>query len=194
MKAQARQARGVTLVELLVVLAMIGILLALALPLLAEARKSARRTTCAVLLRDIGLVLHSYGDLYNNGYAVPAILPIPVIEPETARWPYSVFPNSAEMPRYVCPETPDEELSYMLNHWLSTRVKLSGGNPHGYAASEIALAVENGIGTNHSWTYPFDVPVYRVRRHDAILTLYLDGHVAGMPGDFVYAGAMPFEW
>ena len=51
---------GFTLVELLVVMAIVGLLVALLLPALQTVRESARRTACADHLRQIGLGLLSY--------------------------------------------------------------------------------------------------------------------------------------
>jgi prepilin-type N-terminal cleavage/methylation domain-containing protein len=52
--------RGLTLVELLVVVAIIGLLVALLLPAVQSARESARRSACGNSLRQIGLALHGY--------------------------------------------------------------------------------------------------------------------------------------
>lgn len=57
---------GFTLIELVVALAIIGVLVAIILPAVQAARSSSRRTECASHLRQIGLALSQYIATYDS--------------------------------------------------------------------------------------------------------------------------------
>lgn len=81
-RAGSARREGFTLVEVLVVLAVVALLIALLLPTLAGAREATRATACLSNLRQIGVAVRAYADEHDG------------LSPALGR-PYSALPNWA---------------------------------------------------------------------------------------------------
>jgi len=103
----ARVRKGFTLIELLVVIAIIAILIALLLPAVQQAREAARRTGCRNNLKQIGLALHNYHDIYNKfpstmyaGATFPACSASTWVISRGYSWRVSILPQIDQAPLY----------------------------------------------------------------------------------------------
>jgi len=98
------RARAFTLVELLVVMAVIGILVALLLPVLGAARESARSTECQGRLKQIGLAL-----IKASASTPPSRLKADLL-------PQTLAPSLGDNPRILqCPNAVGEPTSFGFN-------------------------------------------------------------------------------
>lgn len=118
--SRARSSRcGFTLVELLVVIAIIGVLVGLLLPAVQAAREAARRMSCSNNMKQLGLSLHNYHDVFN------ALPPLRVRDRQLAsdtgvanwntnniNWAARVLPFMEQQPLH-------ESIDYTIPFWWS---------------------------------------------------------------------------
>jgi len=109
MREQIRPLSGFTLIEMLVVIAIISVLAAMLFPVFARARENARRASCASNLRQMGLGLMLYVQDYDErypmlGYRAPSGQR--VWFQNSANWPMLLKPYGVTRQLLQCPSEP----------------------------------------------------------------------------------------
>jgi prepilin-type N-terminal cleavage/methylation domain-containing protein/prepilin-type processing-associated H-X9-DG protein len=127
--------RGFTLVELLVVIAIIGVLVALLLPAVQSAREAARRSQCSNNLKQIGLAIHNYGDVYKQCF------PVGEYSCCWGTWLVALLP-------YV------EQGSLYDQYKFFGAINAAGGNPDGATRYGGAL----NLPVTRQWVKPYNCP------------------------------------
>lgn len=121
---QGARRRAFTLVELLVVAAILGILIGLLIPAVTAARKAARMTHCANNMKQIGLGLILFANNHNGEF--PKTMDTEITTPHNA-WIYTLAPFTESVDTIrICPEDLLGEVrlekqgtSYVLNDYLT---------------------------------------------------------------------------
>jgi prepilin-type N-terminal cleavage/methylation domain-containing protein len=161
---------GFTLVELLVVMAIIGVLVGLLVPAVQQARKAAARSQCGHNLHQIGLATHMYMDMHRGRLPVAPLLPSLAVPPQ---------PSLAEVlneyagkdPRiFMCPMDLTRYQIEGLSYEYLPRV--SGKTFPQLRANKL------GLGLDQIWLlFDFDAVHGPEGSGASRLFLYADGHV-----------------
>lgn len=98
-RSRPHAAAGFTLVELLVVVAIIGTLVALLLPAVQAARAAARRTQCSSNMRQVGLAMAQFCDAHRGRF------PDNSHTNATGSWIYTIAPFMEDVDEIrMCPD------------------------------------------------------------------------------------------
>jgi prepilin-type N-terminal cleavage/methylation domain-containing protein/prepilin-type processing-associated H-X9-DG protein len=203
-----------TLVELLVVIAIIAILIALLLPAVQQVREAAARAQCMNNLKQIGLALHNYHDVYKHlppGYAAtPPYLDGATDTAPGWGWAAFILPqleqsnlyhqlNFAQpvqnspsiqtlVPIYLCPSDLFPQGPFPLTDGLGNIICMAA--PASYAAccgndaSDTTAATGNGVFYRNSQTRLTDIT-------DGTSETILIGERAWAKANGIWAGAAP---
>jgi prepilin-type N-terminal cleavage/methylation domain-containing protein/prepilin-type processing-associated H-X9-DG protein len=139
-----RRSRGFTLVELLIVIAIIGMLVSLLLPAVNSAREAARRTQCSNNLHQIGLACHAFMEVHSG--SLTAMTPgawMPILSPYLEQ----------QTTAFICPDDNDKLQSNAAVQGYTVNVGESGYNiplcdgPHARVWTNLNSVVQAQDGT-----------------------------------------------
>lgn len=187
-----RRAQGFTLIEILIVLAIIAVLAAILLPVFSSARDRARLATCSANLRQIGLAMQLYVNDNNDAYPDVTFFAVPL---DHCTWVDRVIHYAKSPAIFECPA--DEEGEYRPGCTAPSEEEPSpldgsytiNGNLNRLKAMRIprpsrTVIVFDGKG---GWTIPMDAPVtdpqellthkVYLRHGEGDNCLFADGHV-----------------
>ncbi len=122
--------KAFTLIELLIVIAMIAVLAAVLFPVFQKVRENARRTTCASNLRQIGLAIVQYTQDSNDALPPGAY----ALGGATVTWRQGVFSYVRNAQIFSCPSNPYNALTtdvdggaFFVSYGANDSVLRSGG-------------------------------------------------------------------
>ncbi|TWU08671.1 hypothetical protein CA54_39070 [Symmachiella macrocystis] len=175
--------RGFTLVEFLVTIGIIALLVALLLPATRGGRQAARRTQCRNHLKQIGLAMHNYHDVYGSfppAYTVDAdgkplhswrTLILPFMDQAALYYKIDLSkpwddPANAEaratvVPTFVCPTTELEPTQTVYLAVVTPDSCLRPNEPRPISeitdgTSNTILVMESPMNASVPWMAPWD--------------------------------------
>ena len=197
-----RSLRAFTLVELLIVMAIMGVLVGLLLPAIQAARSAARRAECANQMRQFGLAIHHYAQTHGDR------LPRTYHAGAGQSWMQTLAPFVEHVDSLrICPDDPHgatrlqhSGTSYVANQYLFMQVDGSVSKMGQLKATSRTIALFEGADardptsslTDHAhpadwfkpgrvqrgWVWAFLEQDIQTDRHQmAANYLFMDGHV-----------------
>jgi prepilin-type processing-associated H-X9-DG protein/prepilin-type N-terminal cleavage/methylation domain-containing protein len=96
-----RARRGFTLIEIIIVIAVLMLLAGVLFPVFGRVRERGRQATCVSQLRQIGQAIQMYAN--DNGQFYPARLPGEIVERAECGWAEKIYPYTKSTQVFWCP-------------------------------------------------------------------------------------------
>jgi prepilin-type N-terminal cleavage/methylation domain-containing protein len=142
--------RGFTLVELLVVLAVIAVLIGLIVPAVQRAREAASRTSCANNLKQIGLGLHMHHDQHR-------------VFPSNGGWDGKQTITAVDGSQVVV-SVQDATLSFPFNYGVGEPNRLPRQQPGSWAYAILPFVEQQAVYQQRRWDAPVAIYICPSRR------------------------------
>ncbi len=162
MQVKENSRRGFTLIEILVVIAIIAILAAILFPVFAQAREKARQVSCSSNEKQLGLALMQYEQ--DNDEFMFGLKGATVAGGGTPGWASQLYPYVKSTGVYKCPDDPtaaatnlmgngetDPPISYVCNR------NLVGNSNAILAAPASTVVLYEGQGSQTDPTNPLEL-------------------------------------
>jgi len=184
--------KAFTLIEILVVIAIIGILAAILFPVFARARETARKASCQSNLKQLGIGFQMYMQDYDSR--------LPIYGADTSTygfsqsWDLQILPYTKNMNLIQCPS--DTESGRVTSPTLGPNLYRSYGTtlynisenqvPRPSETVQLAECVCTPTGWDTTWNNNFYVNFLgrdvRRRHNETANFLFFDGHVKALHG------------
>lgn len=207
---RGRADAGHTLLELLFVVAILGILMMMTLPVLHKAQVRAKRTACLHQLHQVGLAAHDFAHDHNNQFPHQ----VPTNAGGTREFAHAGFAlsgefyfayrhfqalsNALDTPRILrCPADDQREKATRFSELQNRHISYFAGlgadylQPASWLAGDGSMQAETLAGGAILRLSTNVAPAWSFRSHEARGNiLFADGHVEGM-GNARLQGAFP---
>lgn len=179
-RRKAACGKGFTLIELLVVIAIIAILAAILFPAFAKARESARRSSCASNLKQIGLAFMQYNQEYDDH----TMLVDETVTPPV-RWNNAVQPYIKSQQIFRCPSMPQEtappDSDYVVNGFFTHALNMAVFQTPAEQILMTERAKDLDDTDYHPWKIAdFQPNIEKARHLETSNYLFADGHVKSL--------------